>query len=264
MGRIDLSGRLIVVSGASSGLGREIARVLAYRQKADLVVTARRKDRLEELQREIQSRSASRVHVVPLDMADPGAPGALFREATARGEVFALVSSAGFTFYGKTLEGAKDLYETMMRVNFISPAQCILLFLDAFLRRRSGGVLVVTSLSAFMPLPYQNVYAASKHALQAFVEGLAAEYRGAGVVFSTFAPGGMATEMLTLSGISRRVPLESPVNMDPARAARLAVAGFTRGRLLTVPGALYRAMSLLVRLVPRSAVAAAASRIYRT
>ncbi len=262
MKELDFKGRLVVITGASSGLGREIARILALQEGADLVVAARRRDRLESLKMEIESASSARVHVAPLDAANPGAAGALFREARAIGEVFGLVNCAGLTFWGKTLDAPEGKHDEMVRVNFQFPMQASQLFLRDFLQRRGGIILTVTSEAAFLPLPYQNVYAATKHALQAFMEGLAREYRGSGIRIATFAPGGMATEWLSTYGLDRKFSPASPVNMDPRRAARLALAALKRGRLLTVPGLMNKAMLIGFRVLPRSLVAAVADRVY--
>ena len=261
--RDSFKGKLVVVTGASSGLGREIARILAYREGANLVVTARRRERLEELKAEIESRSASRVYVVQVDLADPAGADVLFKEATAHGDVFALISNAGVTYYGKTLDGRIRDYEQIINVNFMSVVRSCMLFLPYFLDRGTGALLTVTSFTALSPAPYQTVYSASKHATQAFMEGLAQEYKGRGVVFCTFAPGGMATEMNTKSGTDKKHPLDSPVNMDAGKVARIAVRGFKKGKLCAVPGLMYKTASLVIRFVPRSVLGAVVERIFQ-
>jgi hypothetical protein len=263
MKRIEFKGKLVIVTGASSGLGREIARVLAYREGANLVVTARRRERLEELKAEIESRSASRVYVVQVDLADPASADVLFKEATAIGDVFALISNAGVTYYGKTLDGRIQDYEQIVNVNFMSVVKSCMLFLPYFLDRGTGALLTVTSMAALSPVPYQAVYSASKHATQAFIEGLAQEYKGRGVVFSNFAPGGIATEMITKAGIDKKHPLDSPVNMDAGKVAMMAVRGFKKGKLCAVPGLTYKAANLLGRFFPRSVLGAVAERIFK-
>jgi uncharacterized protein len=262
MKRLTFAERLVVVTGASSGLGREIARSLAYREGAHLVIAARRRERLEELKSEIESRCASRVHICPVDLAAPDGPETLFRTASSVGDVFALVNCAGVTFYGKTLDAGPDEYERMISLNLVSQVKTSLLFLRHFLARGGGAILTVTSFTAFVATPFQNCYAATKHALQAFMEGCAAEYRGSGVIFAIFAPGGMATEMLVLSGIEKKFAMNNPVNMNPGRAAALAIDGWKRGRAVSVPGIIYKAARVLVRIVPRAVVARFTFRLY--
>jgi short-subunit dehydrogenase len=257
----DFRGRLFVVTGASSGLGREIARVLAVREGAHVALAARRAERLEWLAAEIGSSCGSRAHVIPLDLGAPASAQTLFEKATALGEVYGLVNCAGITYYGRTLDAPIEKIDEILSVNFLVEMKTTMLFLDYFLRRGSGAILTVTSATAFLPLPFQNVYAATKHGMQAFMEGLAQEYRGRGVSFSTFAPGGMATEMIKNSGTDKKYQ-SAIINMDPARAARIAVASFKRGKMLSVPGLLYKTVVFLARRAPRAFVAWAVGKAY--
>ncbi|HTZ51423.1 MAG TPA: SDR family NAD(P)-dependent oxidoreductase [Spirochaetia bacterium] len=251
MPSLDLAGKLVVVTGASSGLGREIARALAVDEKADVVVAARRRDRLESLKTEIESRCPSRVHVLTVDLESPDGPQALFDGATAVGEVFALVNCAGVTFYGRTLDAPADTTRRILAVDQLAVMQVTLLFLPGLLQRGSGGVLAVTSLYGLIPGPYQNVYSAAKHAVQAFMEGLAGEYRGRGLTISTFAAGGMATEMIRHAGLDRRHGADSFLFLDTARAARAAISSFKRGQLVRIHGVVYKMAALLARITSR-------------
>jgi short-subunit dehydrogenase len=260
--KINFRGRLVVVTGASSGIGREIARELAVREGADLLVVARRLDNLEGLKREIQGASDSRVQTLSLDLASPGAEQALFQESTRLGTVFALVNCAGATFYGKTLEAPREKYDQIVSLNFISVMKASMLFVSYFLDKGEGALLNVTSSGGLVPCPYQNVYGATKHALQQFTEVLAWEYRGKGVVICTFAPAGVATEMTADEWLSKRLVGSKSFLMPAERAARIAVRAFRRGKLLTVPGIGNRAGLLLTRFLSRKAVAAVLGRAY--
>jgi short-subunit dehydrogenase len=262
MKALDFKDRLAVVTGASSGLGREIARALAVREGAHIIAAARRRDRLEELKAEIQAQCPSRVYVLPVDLGTPEGAQTLFREATSLGEVYALVNCAGLTFYGRTLDAPMEKFEQIISVNLLSEMRASMLFLRYFLEQGRGAILTVTSVAAFLPAPFQNAYAATKHGMQAFMEGLAREYTGRGVAICTFVPGGLATEMNTLSGLDRKFGKENRVNMDPARAARKALAAFKRGKPSYVPGLMYKAVVFLVRLFPRATVAWVMEKFY--
>jgi short-subunit dehydrogenase len=251
MPSLDFAGKLVVVTGASSGLGREIALALALRERAHVVAAARRRDRLEALKSEIESRSDSRVHVVTVDLAAPDGPEVLFSRATSIGQVSALVNCAGVTFYGRTLEAPAETNRRIIAVNQLATMQATMLFLRYFLERREGAILAITSLAALVPAPYQNVYAASKHAVQAFMEGIAGEYRGRGVTLCTFAAASMATEMTRDAGLDRRPGASNAVFLDPARTARIALASFKKGRLVLVPGFLYKFAVFLARITSR-------------
>jgi hypothetical protein len=259
---IDFRGKLVVVTGASSGLGRDLARRLALAEGADLVITARRRQRLEELKAEIEKGCRSRVFCVEADLGTPEGVQTVFRDACAEGDVFALVNCAGSTYYGRTLDAPPGVTERIFSIDLLAGMRLSLMFLKVFLERGSGAVLTVTSVAALMPLPFQNVYAAAKHGMQSFMEGLAREYRGRGVTFTTFLPGGMATELLTLAGLDKKIRVDSPVNMDPARAARIAIAAWKKGADRSVPGVLNKTIAVLSRLAPRSFVTWSAEKVY--
>lgn len=263
MPHFDFAGKLVVVTGASSGLGREIALSLALREKADVVVAARRRDRLEALKAEIESRSGSRAHVLALDLGADGGPLTLFREATALGQVAALVNCAGITFYGRTLDAPIADCLKIVAVNQVATMQSTMLFLQYFLDRAYGAILSVTSLFAIIPGPYQNVYSASKHALQSFMEGLSREYRGTGVSICTFAAGSMATEMIARTGLDHRYRTGSPVYLSLVKSARCAISSLKRGRLFSVPSLRYKTVPLLARILPKRMVLWAVERLYR-
>jgi hypothetical protein len=262
MPRLDFSGRLVVVTGASSGLGREIALCLALHEKADVVIAARRRDRLQALKAEIESRSRSRAHVIAVDLGEAEGVQALFRDATALGEVAALVNCAGVTFYGRTLDASMAECMKIIAVNQVATMQATMLFLRYFLDHGSGAILAVTSVSAFVPTPYQTVYSASKHAVQAFMEGLSREYRGRGVSMCTFVVGSMATEMITSSGLDSRYAAGSRVHLDLAKTARAALSSLKKGKVFSVPGILYKTVVVLARLVPRWFLLWAVERFY--
>jgi uncharacterized protein len=262
MKSLDFRGKWIVVTGASSGLGREIARTLAIREGANVVLAARRRDRLEQLAGEIRAACPGQVLVVPVDLADPAGAHALFTEATTRQKVYGLVNCAGTTFFGRTLDASMEKIEQILALNLVVEMKSTLLFLRSFLQQGDGAILTITSATAFLPLPYQNVYAATKQGMQSFMEGLAQEYRGAGVTFSTFSPGGIDTEMIRQSGTARKFK-GAIINADPAKSAARAVATFKAGRMRHVPGLLYKTVVFLSRHAPRSLVVWAAGKILR-
>jgi short-subunit dehydrogenase len=260
---IDFKGRLVVVTGASSGLGRDIARRLALAEGADLVIAARRRERLEELSAEIEAGCPSHVVCVEADLGTAEGVQALFAAACAAGEVFGLVNCAGSTYYGHTLDAPQEMMERLFAIDLLAGMRLSALFLKIFLEKGRGAILTVTSLAALMPLPFQNVYAAAKHGLQSYMEALAREYRGRGVTFTTFLPGGMATELLALAGLDKKFGMDNPANMDPAVAARLAISAWKKGTERFVPGLLNKAIALFSRLAPRAFVSWTAHRTYR-
>ena len=260
--KLRFADRWVVVTGASSGLGLEIARRLARDEGANLIVAARRGERLAQLKQEIEGGSTRRVEVVEVDLGRPDGADTLFRRAVAVGPVYAVVNNAGVTAYGRTRADQLPQYDAIVDLNLRSVMRLTLLFLDHFLERGEGGIQNVTSLAALIPVPYQSVYSASKHALQCFTDALRLEHRGRGVVICSFVPDGIATEMLTRSGLDQQFG-ESRFNMRPERAARLAVRAFRRGKAVAIPGFSNRVVATLARLLPRGLVLRLAERVYR-
>ncbi len=262
MGRLSFADKLVVVTGAASGLGRALARRLAVVEKARLIAADCRADRLASLKADIESACPSRVYPVPVDLGAPGGAKILFDEATAVGTVHALINNAGLSFYGKTLDRPFAAYRELIQVNCLTVMETTALFLEYFLAKGEGAILNVTSLGGLISLPYQNVYAATKHAVQSFSEGLSEEYRGEGIVICTFAPGGIATEMISKSGLDRHFRMDSSLLMPPERAARRALRAFKNKRMVCVPGFLNKLAVFSQRVVSRTRVLRTTERIY--
>ena len=268
--RFDLEGKLVIVTGASSGLGRAVALGLAIDEGADVIVAARRKERLAELSREIRDRSGRNAYPVEVDLGAPDGPDALFLAArrivaerrrterrraerdrtvtSATPGVFGLVNNAGTTHYGETVGMDRDAIDSVLQVNLMAAMHLSRLFLPLFVARDCGAILNITSLGAILPVPYQAVYAASKHGLRAFTESLAAEVRGTGVVISSFGPGGIDTEMISSSGLGGRVVPGSVFLADPAVIAGKAIRQWKRGLVSGTGGLSSRIASATVRL----------------
>lgn len=252
-----------MVTGASSGLGQAMARCLAKDEKANLIIAARRKERLEELKQEIEAVHQSRVEIVVVDLSLDKDIDLLFEQAVKIADVYALINNAGFTSYDKTDLTHWQTYEKILRVDLVALIKLSLRFLAYFQERGEGAIMNITSLGAFVPMPYQNVYSACKHAAQVFTEGLHQEYKKSGIVICSFAPGGIATEMNVKSGLDKKISLDSPFNMHADLAARKAVKAFKKKKFLAVPGILNKITLFLVRLFPRTLVARAAELVYR-
>ncbi|MHB8054309.1 MAG: SDR family NAD(P)-dependent oxidoreductase [Candidatus Aminicenantales bacterium] len=259
MRRISFAERLVVITGAASGLGRELAKRMAIVEKANLVVADCLGDRLETLKTEIEAACPVKVFTVCVDLGVPEGAGILHEKAMAAGDVYALINCAGITFYEKTLDRPFAACRRLIQVNCLTVLETTTAFLGHFIEKGEGAILNISSLAGFVTVPYQNYYAATKHAVQTFSEGLSAEYRKKGIVICTFAPGGIATEMIVKSGLDK---LNDPTLLTPAKAAEIAIRGFKKGKLLNVPGMTSKAVVFLHRFLPRKAVIRAAARLY--
>lgn len=266
MAKLNFENRWVVVTGASSGLGREIARRLAVREKANVIIAARRKERLAQLKQEIEAGCGSKVEMIPVDLSREEGVDRLFHRSVELAGIYAVINNAGITGYGITKLEEMDLYRDIMAVNFHALMKLSLLFLPYFVERGEGALLNITSMGAFVPTPYQNIYAASKHAAQAFSEGLYREYesyRKNGIIISSFAPGGIRTEMITNSGLDKKHPLDSPYNMDPQAAARKAVETLKKKKYAAVPGLMNKLSLFFTKHLPRRMVSRLTASLYR-
>jgi short-subunit dehydrogenase len=258
---VDFRGEWVVVTGASSGLGREMAKQLVQEHGANVIAVARRRDRLEALAAELEN-GTSRVHPLVADLAEPADVARVFTEATANGPVRGVVLNAGVTYYGHALEQDLESFDKLLATNVSALVHLCLRFSRYFVQQQNdGGVLLVSSMAGFAPLPYQAAYAATKAFVTSYGRSLSYELKGK-VNVSVFAPGGIATEMLELSGLDRKFKAGDVGIMSAEECARLALDGFRRRRMLTVPGASNKLMAAGMKLAPNGVLLPAIARIY--
>ena len=246
---------LALVTGASSGIGRELARLLAQ-DGHDLALVARRRELLEELAGELTSSGAT-VVVLPQDLSEEGAATALAGELAARGlrpEV--LVNNAGVGTSGFFAETPLDRELAMIRINVVAPTELTKLLLPAMLERRRGRILNVASTAAFQPGPLMAVYYATKAYLLSFSEALANETAGTGVTVTALCPGPTRTRFQQKAGVAESRLFHSPLVSDVEPVARAGYEGMKRGRRVVVPGLANKVLVQAERLTPRRWVTA--------
>lgn len=261
--KLSLEGRYTVVTGASSGLGMEMARHIAKDHKGNLVLVARRKDRLDALADELRGSHGVDVHSVAADMSRPDDVSRAFEQATAGREVHGAILNAGVTYFGPALDLDYAAFEQMLATNVSSVVWLTQRFLKDMLPRKDGAVMIVSSLAGTVPTTYQAAYSGTKAFLNNFGMAVSEEIRGSGVSLTVFVPGGIATEMGEKSGTARKFKRGDVGMMEPDECARLAVRGFTARHRFVVPGALNQLNDLLMRFTPRATIAAMTARLYR-
>lgn len=248
-----------LITGASSGIGEELARLFAA-DGADLVLVARRADRLEALADELRRAHDITAYVLPKDLARPEAPGEVFDETERQGiNVDVLVNNAGV--------GAREHFAAidtgrqvdMVQVNVTALTHLARLYLPGMLERGRGAILNVGSAAGFQPVPGFAVYAATKAYVLSFTEGLAEELRGSGISATLLAPGATATEFARAAGVEGTLSFRRGA-MDARTVAKAGYEGMRAGRVIVVPRLRNRLSSLAVRLLPRSLVRRAAGR----
>lgn len=251
MARKRLEGRRALVTGASSGIGAEIARELA-REGANLVIVARRTDRLEALATELRASAGVEVLVQTSDLSDPGAPEALLAATEGAGiEIDVLINNAGFGAYLPFTDTSWERYAGMIQVNMTSLTHLCWLFIPKMKERKRGWVMNVASVGAYLPCPTFAVYAASKAYVRNMTEAIDFELKGSGVNAICVNPGGTSTEFLDHAN-QKLKPGASLAMMSAQRCAAIGVRKMLAGRRNVVTGYMNSFAMFLMRFVPRA------------
>ncbi len=243
-----------VITGASAGIGAELARVFA-RHGHDLALVARRADRLHALADEIAAAGGARPLVIVADLQRSDAARQIGEALTAQGtEPQYLVNNAGFGLIGPAaaLDRAEQL--AMIDLNVRMLTELSLAFVDS-LERHRGGILNVGSMAGFLPGPGMAVYYASKAFVLSFSEALHSELKSRGVRVTVLCPGPVSTEFAARAGISGNLG-PAILNQSAEHVAEAGYRGLMRGQRTVVPGAINKLMILTIRFAPRGLVMA--------
>jgi uncharacterized protein len=242
----------VLVTGASGGIGYELAKVFAA-GGSDLVLVARSAGKLEELAGELRNRHGIGARVLAIDLARPGAADEVFGAMQEAGvHVDVLVNNAGFATYGPFLETDLQAELDEMQLNMVTLTHLTKRFLPGMVSRRWGGVLNVASTAAFQPGPLMAVYYATKAYVLSFSEALAEELRGTGVTVTVLAPGPTATGFQDRAAMAESKLFSSLKVADAAGVARAGYEGFRAGRRIVIPGLANRLLAQSYRLTPRA------------
>lgn len=251
-------GKWALVTGASSGIGWALAEQLAA-QGANVVLTARRADRLAKLAEAITAQYKIQTQIFPADLAKPEAPSQILRfTEQQRLSIEILVNNAGFGAYGefRRLEARRLL--DMVQVNVAAVVHLTHLFLPAMVANRSGYIMIVASTAAFQPVPYISTYAATKGFDLLFAEGLAEEVRRYDVKVCALCPGSTASEFNEVAG-QPRVPGGQESN---EKVARVGLKALAEGKPRVISGARNWLSVEAQRLAPRRLVTKVAARMF--
>jgi uncharacterized protein len=251
-----------LITGASSGIGESFAKALAQR-KHDLILVARRKDKLQEVAARARGLGASRTEIVTLDLAHAGAATDLQASVSKFGmAVDFLVNNAGFGTTGRFDRMPLEREVEEIELNVTALVALTRLFLPGMIEHRRGTIINVASTAAFQPVPYMATYGATKAFVLSFSEALATEAAGSGVHILALCPGPVRTEFQAVAKNEHGL-IPSFTYMDPDTVVEQALASAARGRAVRISGVLNTITAQSTRLLPRALVRTIAGRIYR-
>lgn len=240
----------VLITGASSGIGMGLAKLFAA-DGSDLVLVARREDRLNELAEELKSEHGIEVHVLPKDLSKKTSPKEIFNHLKKEKiEIDVLVNNAGFGSRGTVSELDTDLQVDMVQVNAAALTHLTSLFLPGIIERGQGGILNVGSLAGFQPGPNLAVYFATKAYVLSFTEALAEEISNPNIKISCFAPGPVKTEFGEKSDLEDSLLFKLSL-MDLEPAVKAGYEGFRKGKTIVIPGLKQQIVPFLNRFTPR-------------
>ncbi|TNF00674.1 MAG: SDR family oxidoreductase [Deltaproteobacteria bacterium] len=239
-----------LLTGASSGFGVDYAHILGERG-VNLVLTARRVDRLEELKNEVISKYGVEVKIIPADLSQTEDVQKLFNETEGQGtHISYLINNAGFGVYGDFLDTDWESTQKMLMVDIMALTQLTKVFGDAMKKRKSGNILLVGSIGAYQPCPTYAAYGAAKAYVMNFGEALNSELRGSGVKVAVLNPGVTATEFLKVAG-QKPTAYQRLAMMKSRPVAEVGVKAMLAGTPSIVPGFFNKIMIWSSKLLPR-------------
>ena len=241
---------LALVTGASGGIGAELARELA-RRGHDLVLAARSLEPMQRLAEELRNAGAAAT-VIAADLSKPGAAATLAHEVATRALlVDVLVNNAGLGGAGRFDRIDPGRVSEMLQVNMVALTELTRLLLPQMIARGRGRIMFIASIAGFQPGPHMAVYCATKAYVLSLGEALSYELRGTGVSVTVLCPGATATNFFAVAGADHsRLASRMRQMMGPADVARRGVTGLAAGRRVVITGALNRVLALAGRFAP--------------
>lgn len=259
MKKLELAGKWILVTGASSGLGQEMAKQLATKYRANLIIAARRKDKLDQLKSELETTTGVQIKVVVADLSVHDDVVKMIDDSLADGLLYGAILNAGVTYFGRHSDISWEQTESIMKTNVNSVVYMTSRLIHHFEKSKTeGGVMIVSSMAAFFPVPYQAVYSATKAFIMAFANALSVEIQNPALSLTVYAPGGIATEMTEGKNFNDLKSWLMPVG----QAATEGINSFIHRKHVHIPGFLNRVGNVFMSFMPRKFITKNMGKVY--
>lgn len=259
MNPMELRGRWVLVTGASSGLGREMAKILAVTYGANLLISARREDRLLELKAELEKSAGVKIDVCVADLSKLDDVDRLIETATQGRALYGAVLNAGITHFGPYAELSWEAFRTMLDTNVIATVRMSTALIPS-LEAEGGGLMIVSSMAGIHPVPFQTHYSGTKAFLVHYGVGLWHELVGRNVSVTVYAPSGVVSEMTAGENFG---PLRRWL-MPVEQAASEGVEAFRARKYLHISGFVNRVGSVFARILPQRLATGLVAAQYRS
>ncbi|WP_028295826.1 SDR family NAD(P)-dependent oxidoreductase [Olivibacter sitiensis] len=260
MARLNFEGRWVLITGASAGLGREMAMQLAINYGANLVLIARRGDKLEELKTAILERCSVSVLCIPCDLSDLPAFERQLDAVLDSVPLYAAILNAGMTYFGRHLDMECGILGSMLDLNVKSVVIATNKLVNYFeMHEKEGGLMLVSSMAAQFPTPYQAVYSGTKAFLLNFGLALGQELQNKRFSIMVYLPSGIATDMTSGEKFSKLKGFLMPVT----QVAQEGLDAFSRKRKWWIPGVWNRIGARFSWFIPRKLVLKRMARVYQ-
>lgn len=249
-----------MVTGASSGLGYELAYQLAHHHHANLIIAARRADKLNQLKTELERDAGVQVKVVVADLSVSEDVERLITECLNGQELYAAVLNAGITHFGPHAELSQHDFERLVQTNVISVVRITSELVKHFEQTGSeAGIMIVSSMAGIFPVPYQAAYSGTKSFLIGFANALAHEIKSRVLSLTIFAPGGIVTEMTATENFNDLQGWLMPVS----QAAKEGIYALKARKFNYVPGAINRVGNIFMKLLPKKMIVGILAKTYQ-
>lgn len=259
MATIKFEHKWVLITGASSGLGYEMALQLAFEHKANLILVARRAEKLQALKEIIETQSSSKVKTITADLSNLADIDRVISISLEDNNLFGAILNAGITYFGSHLELNWEQFEMMLQTNVTGMVRMTTQLTAYFEKtKHPGGIMIVSSMAAVLPTPYQAAYSGTKGFMLNFITALSHEITNKNFSYTVYLPGGMQTEMTNNDKFS---PLKSWL-MPVKTAAAAGINAFRKRKPTYIPGATNKLGAIVSGIIPKRIIIKGMAKTY--